>query len=651
MGRHSIIIAITVLYLAGCHTILGLGDYDKVDGGNSDTDADGDTDADTDADTDSDTDSDTDTDTDCTPEFYEQCSGGDVHSFDSCDQSEGVVEDCTDHQVCVNITTTTAECQCAGNWDPIDDCNSCVDGWGDVNNDQCGTCVQYVDAAATGAGSGPNWTDACTDVQTAIYNAQTAVSGDPSISYCHVWVKAGSYPPTEGVAEEATFLMRPTVRLYGGFSDTAVSWAGRDWDTNVTVMNGGNNSHHVVTGANDSVLDGFTVTGGNATSSFVVEDNHGGGMYNDGVSPLVKNCIFTQNGAPGIGAGTPGAGGAVYNMNGASPQIIDTTFDQNSADEAGGAIYNADTASPIFVGCYFYGNTVSSNLSTGGAVHLATSQSTNFTDCIFEANHSGMGGYGGAIYGGNSPLILDACDFIDNDGGSGGAIYKSGGTTTITDGTFDSNVSSGDSAGMFAYGGALYLTGATTTVVERCLFDGNSAQCPRTQGGAVFASLGSSGTLTATNCVFRSNISGGYIYGEGGALFFEYSGSFKIMNCTIWSNTGTEGGGIFMSGTAPIITNSILWANVPQSTDVYPGGASITYNILQDGPTAPGDQNSLVDPGFVGGGPPYDLHIALSSSSAIDSATGAVTGVPPDDIEGTSRPMGGGYDRGAYECF
>jgi hypothetical protein len=71
----------------------------------------------------------------------------------------------------------------------------------------------------------------------------------------------------------------------------------------------------------DTVLDGFTITGGNANGPF--PDNLGGGMFNDASSPTVTNCTFSGN-------STTAGGGGLFSFNG-SPTVIDCTFAFNSA--------------------------------------------------------------------------------------------------------------------------------------------------------------------------------------------------------------------------------------------------------------------------------------------------------------------------------
>ncbi len=69
----------------------------------------------------------------------------------------------------------------------------------------------YVDANATGANDGTSWTDAYTDLQSALSAASSGYE---------IWVAAGTYRPTTGADRTMSFVMRPGVAIYGGFAGT-----------------------------------------------------------------------------------------------------------------------------------------------------------------------------------------------------------------------------------------------------------------------------------------------------------------------------------------------------------------------------------------------------------------------------------------------
>lgn len=110
--------------------------------------------------------------------------------------------------------------------------------------------IIYVDASATGAGTGANWTDAYTNLQAAL---AAVVSGD------EIWVAAGVYYPDEGGGmtdddPTATFTLIDGVKTYGGFAGGETSLTQRDWASHVTVLSGdidqdtllGGNSFYIV---------------------------------------------------------------------------------------------------------------------------------------------------------------------------------------------------------------------------------------------------------------------------------------------------------------------------------------------------------------------------------------------------------------------
>ncbi len=107
----------------------------------------------------------------------------------------------------------------------------------------------YVDARSS-AGDGRTWQTAYRSVEDALRQAAT---GD------ELWVAAGTYRLTE---RSDTFLMKSGVAVYGGFAGNESNRSQRDWRKNKTILDG-NGAYHVVTGADQAILDGFTVTGGN----------------------------------------------------------------------------------------------------------------------------------------------------------------------------------------------------------------------------------------------------------------------------------------------------------------------------------------------------------------------------------------------------
>jgi parallel beta-helix repeat protein len=111
-----------------------------------------------------------------------------------------------------------------------------------------------------------------------------------------------------------------------------------------TVIDGTGNYHVVqcVSGEDaNTILEGFTITGGNANGDIFLQ-KYGGGMFNNGSSPTITNCIFSGNMASVYGGG-------MYNWINSNPTVANCTFSGNTSSEYGGGMYNS-SSSPTFCG-------------------------------------------------------------------------------------------------------------------------------------------------------------------------------------------------------------------------------------------------------------------------------------------------------------
>jgi predicted outer membrane repeat protein len=487
---------------------------------------------------------------------------------------------------------------CPDNWDAAADCAECLPGWTDKGDD-CDTCVRYVDESSTG--DGLTWATAFNTVQGGLNSASVAVETPGEPDSCEVWVKAGTYQPTELTGYNQSVFLKDDVQLYGGFADDAETWADRDWETNVTTITA-SGVCHVVTGADAALLDGFTISGGGDPNCPTTAQASGAGLHNDDVQIDIANCIFTGNGAIGT-VDTSSYGGAIYS-NDSQVQVTDCVFDLNSAFDSGGAVYSNGLTNITLTGCTFTNN-ISSGMGggQGGAVTQNGTGDTQLVACTFEGNDAYN--YGGAIALEAGTVGISETTFTANTAGEGGAVYVfSNGLATVERSYFVNNSCDGGGDSL-CYGGAISFHGATLTVVNT-VFDSNHSGTTHGQGGAIYAPVG--------------DIDIGF---SGSAVYHTSSIAIEVMNCILWGNTG-PGTAVYTEGA------------------VNPG---YNYNITQDDPVFPADQNLGDDPLFVGSDP-YDLHLQ-EDSPAIDSALS--TGAPPVDVEGNTRPYAEGYDRGAYE--
>ncbi len=171
---------------------------------------------------------------------------------------------------------------------------------------------------------------------------------------------------------------------FQGMSITLRSSSG---DYNDTIIDGnGLTDYHLIKCINgedpNTILEGFTITGGNANTG-TGNNKYGGGMLCNNSSPTISNCHFTDNQA--------WSGGALAITNGSSPVIIDALFTNNYAD-SGGAISVSTNCDLTCTHSRFVEN---QSQSDGGAIHMRDSNSIIIAHCEFIQNSSLSGSDGG----------------------------------------------------------------------------------------------------------------------------------------------------------------------------------------------------------------------------------------------------------------
>jgi hypothetical protein len=385
--------------------------------------------------------------------------------------------------------------------------------------------IWYVNGAAKGSHNGQSWANAFTSLQSALKEAQ---SGD------QIWVAKGTYKPTSGTDRTISFVLDAGVAVYGGFAGRETLLSQRNWVHNVTTLSGylgtpGDNlvntrhvtgssvstspikpvgqgqrlnSYHVVTSSGlgaSAILDGFTITGGNADGT-TLATQVGGGMYNESSSPTLANLRFSGNSAQATGhvvgstfiPGAGGGGGGMYNDH-SSPTLINVSFSKNFALNDGGGMYNL-SSSPTLTNVTFSGN----GADFGGGMNDVFSSPT-LTNVTF----SGNGGVGGGMANLFSSPTLTNVTFSGNRAsanGGGGGMYNNSSSPALTNVTFSGNLASGNGGGMYNATSAPTLTNVTLS--------GNSAML----GGGMYNDT-SSPTLTDVT------LSGNSAGTDGGGIF------------------------------------------------------------------------------------------------------------------------------------
>jgi hypothetical protein len=214
-----------------------------------------------------------------------------------------------------------------------------------------------------------------------------------------IWVAAGTYYPTSdyGLVADANysevqarlkhFRMKDGVGIYGGFTGTETTREQRDFRTNVTILSGDigilgdvtDNCYHVIylpatLGLTaSSVLDGFTVTGGNANS---YTNSSGGGLCQaSGNTVTIGNCTFQRNRAS-MGAGLTGDAGVTATNCMFLGNVA--TYDSQSG---GGA----QSSNGTFINCVFAGN-------AGGGLRFTTPYMSDGTGTLWNCTIAGNSG-------------------------------------------------------------------------------------------------------------------------------------------------------------------------------------------------------------------------------------------------------------------
>ena len=206
------------------------------------------------------------------------------------------------------------------------------------------------------------------------------------------------------------------------------------------------------------------------------------------------------------------------------------TLRGGSANEGGGVYVSA--SSPVLVNCVITGNESTTGNGNGGGVYVA-SGSPKLVGCTVLQNTAS--GNGGGVYVASGSLALENCVISGNEVPSsynyGAGLFASSGTTvTITDGAIRGN--RGGLSGAGIYGGTLSITG--------CAIDSNVLTQVNSGGGG-------GGISNAVVTMTGGSVSLNDSTGRGGAL---NSVTGQISNCVLSGNSSVgDGGAVWSSGT------------------------------------------------------------------------------------------------------
>jgi predicted outer membrane repeat protein len=439
-------------------------------------------------------------------------------------------------------------------------------------------------AAPDGANSGScgaDWITPC-DLQ---YLLSVLTSGG------EIWLKAGTYKP--GTDRDATFALRDGIALYGGFTGTETSRDQRDPDINLTVLSGdlngddnyniafdeptrAENAFHVVVSSgvgNTAILDGITISGGNANLDANTHTARGGGMWNGSGSPTLTHVVFSENSSLELGGG-------MFNENNSQPILTNVSF-MNNSSEGGGGLANA-RSSPVLSHVEFTGNSAS---FTGGGMLNVLESSPNLDHVTFENNsaHSfggGMSSYDSTPNISNSTFFYNAAfgydhpiHIYDRVPPFGGGMYNYNSDAQVVNSTFTSNRSGSGWDG--PAGGAI----------------GNQESDPTLTHLTITAN--SDGIMNdASHPVIRNSIVWRNMFYGGSVSITDENNSSSVVSDSVIENG-------FPSGTNIITTDPMLGtldyhAGSTQTFSLLPGSTAIDQAAATYCPAA--DQRGLVRP-------------------------------------------------------
>jgi hypothetical protein len=385
--------------------------------------------------------------------------------------------------------------------------------------------------------------------------------GDASVSNAYaVLVAAGTY--TGG-----TILMKPYVDIYGGFDPA--TWS-RDIFAHRSVLDG-RGQYRVAVGADDAVLDGFTVTGGTAGGGlgmqFLDTTGLGGGVLCEGTSPVITNNVFTGNATttpvpwnPSNWHEVANDGGAVSCVNYASPRIENNIFTGNTTEVGRGPAVAVNRYSSPRVAH----NVIMENRAGGGS------------------DRSGDGG-GVSIYDYSDPEVVDnvILNNSSGDGDDGGGIFVAEWCSPLIQGNFIVDNSCGDDGGGLFFGGYKHVYDGSDP-------ENNPVMPPISQylikaaSNVIMANTSAAGNSNPMRVTMKSRaLFTGNIVAENGSTYFQKS------EITVINNTFVDR--FYYTDDNPEIDTAVLLNNI------FDGGTSLEADNVEK-------SNYRDDPAFVDDG-------------------------------------------------
>ncbi len=472
----------------------------------------------------------------------------------------------------------------------------------------------YADSSKSDdSGDGISWATAKKTIQAAIDLANT----DGSVaSPVEVWVKGGVYTPPD---QSSSFVLKPYVKLYGGFDGTETALEQRDYKKNHTILS-------CDLSGDDQWIDKWgVVTDGAAQQGLTVSDS----MF---ISPEVGWVLDKSTAMDNCGL------------------IVSIPEDSNLDDKS----------------------TFDGFIVTGG--YQESSASIVYASGIRNSDDNSILSISNCVVSGNTI-------FYDNTGnvevfGSGIGSYQAGNTINIANCTIQANLVSMTSTNpLYVYGAGISNLLSSLTVMDsdvggNAVITSSGVSYTYIYGVGVYNS-GDDSSITGSS--FRDNMghatATGYLRIRGGAIYSD-ADNLSLSDCQISSNVVTAnsfgsnvyvyGGGIFAEGNNTVLLDSEITGNTAKGSSSgnqvysYGGGIYITgdnatlLNTEISNNTVPGSSTGSYVYSFGGGISAYGENTALTNC-AINNNSVAATSTSTGSTHNARTEGGGGYFYGYTE--
>ena len=388
-------------------------------------------------------------------------------------------------------------------------------------------------------------------------------------------------------------MLRDGIAIYGGFAGTETLREERDPAANLTVLNGdlyendnnhiaydeptrADNVNHVVSsigGGNTTILDGFTVSGGNAIVGFNINTAGGGGLWIVEGMPVIRNMIFSENSARDLG-------GAMFNEGSSRPTMENIVFTNNASERGGG---------------------------------LANSRSyPGLSNVFFIKNLASYAGAGMVNILGSQP-VLEYVTFDGNQAFSfGGGMANYDSTPSVSNSTFSSNQAFGNDHPVHTqdrtppFGGGMYNSNSDVSIVNSTFSSNRTGNGTNSIGGSGIGNQASDPTLIhvtisgnldgmmndASYPIVRNSILWGNTYmGEVINIRDVNNSSSTVRDSVIQNGFPT---GINIITTDPLLGALDDYGGPTKTISLSPGSSAIDQGNLND--CLPSDQRGVTRP-------------------------------------------------------